>query len=172
VAAQIFSLRPGTTPEALRSALMATGRPITEPWAGLVRNRIDAVAAYQSLIGGATAPGCVQGATTLCLAGGRFKVEAAYETPTGAAGQAHVVQLTDDSGYLWFFNAANVEAVVKVLDACALGGKYWVFAGGLTNVRTTVTVTDTQTGAVKTYSNPQSTAFLPIQDTAAFATCP
>jgi hypothetical protein len=43
-----------------------------------------------------------------------------------------------------------------------------VFAGGLTNVDTTITVTDTQTGAVKTYRNPANTAFQPIQDTAAF----
>lgn len=172
VAAQILSLRPSTTPEALREALRNTGRPITEPWTGLVRNRIDAVAAYERLTGAATTGFCAPGATTLCLAGGRFKVEAIYETPTGAAGQAQMVQLTDDSGYLWFFNNTNLEAVVKVLNACALGGKYWVFAGGLTNVRTTMTVTDTQTGTVKTYTNPQSTAFLPIQDTAAFATCP
>jgi subtilisin family serine protease len=172
IAAQILSLRPGTTPDALRSALMSTGRPIAEPWTGLVRNRIDAVAAYQSLAGGATLALCVPSATTLCLAGGRFKVEATYETSVSASGQAHVVQLTDDSGYLWFFNAANVEAVVKVLNACALGGKYWVFAGGLTNVRTTFHVTDMQTGTLKTYTNPQGTAFLPIQDTAAFDTCP
>jgi hypothetical protein len=32
-------------------------------------------------------------------------------------------------------------------------------------------VTDTQTGQVKTYVNPQGTAFAPIQDTSAFA-CP
>jgi hypothetical protein len=29
-----------------------------------------------------------------------------------------------------------------------------------------------QTGAQQTYNNPQSTAFLPIQDTSAFSTCP
>ncbi len=33
-------------------------------------------------------------------------------------------------------------------------------------------MTDTQTGAVKTYDNPQGTAFRPIQDSSAFATCP
>jgi hypothetical protein len=34
------------------------------------------------------------------------------------------------------------------------------------------TVTDTATGAVKVYFNPQGAAFAPIQDTAAFSTCP
>ena len=35
-----------------------------------------------------------------------------------------------------------------------------------------LTVADTQNGTVKTYRNPINTAFAPIQDTAAFATCP
>jgi hypothetical protein len=62
--------------------------------------------------------------------------------------------------------------VVKVLNGCALGRHYWVFAGGLTNVRTVITVTDTKNGQVKTYVNRQGTAFQPIQDTSAFASCP
>lgn len=50
--------------------------------------------------------------------------------------------------------------------------RYWVFAGGLTDVQTRITVTDTRTGNIKTYLNLQGTAFQPIQDTGAFATCP
>ena len=61
--------------------------------------------------------------------------------------------------------------VVKVLNGCGVDSNYWVFAGGLTNVQVVMTVTDTQTGAVKTYTNPQGQSFLPIQDTLAFA-CP
>ena len=57
-------------------------------------------------------------------------------------------------------------------DGCGLGGHYWFFAGGLTNVKVVITVTDTQTGATRTYNNPQGQAFLPLQDTAAFSTCP
>ena len=49
---------------------------------------------------------------------------------------------------------------------------YWVFFAAGTNVEFTVTVTDTQTGTVKTYSNPLNTAAPPVQDTSAFATCP
>ena len=45
-------------------------------------------------------------------------------------------------------------------------------AGGLTDVNVVLTVTDTMTGLVRTYVNPQGTAFQPIQDTSAFATCP
>jgi len=64
------------------------------------------------------------------------------------------------------------EMVVKVLNACALNSRYWTFAGGLTDVNVILTVTDTQTGAIQTYTNPQGTPFQPIQDTNAFATCP
>jgi len=38
-------------------------------------------------------------------------------------------------------------------------------------VLTTITVTETATGAARRYDNPQSTPFRPIQDTGAFA-CP
>jgi hypothetical protein len=119
-----------------------------------------------------TTGSCVENATTLCLNNGRFRVRATFQTSTGQSGNAQVVKLTGDTGYLWFFNPSNVEAVVKVLDGCGFNNRYWVFAGGLTNVRTVIMVTDTETGATKNYVNPQNTAFQPIQDTAAFATCP
>jgi pseudomonalisin len=115
---------------------------------------------------------CVAGASTLCLNAHRFEVKATFDAGGGNAGPAQVVALTGDTGYLWFFAAANVEAVVKVLDACPLDSRYWVFAGGLTNVGVVMKVRDTQTGAVRFYVNPQSTPFQPIQDTAAFSTCP
>ncbi len=55
---------------------------------------------------------------------------------------------------------------------CDSNGRFWIFGGGLTNISVDMTVTDTQTGAVQTYTNSQGTAFAPVQDTNAFATCP
>ncbi len=73
----------------------------------------------------------------------------------------------------WFFNQNNVEIVVKVLNGCIDPfNSYWVFAAGLTNVGVDLTVTDMLHGETKAYSNPIGTAFPPIQDTAAFGTCP
>jgi energy-converting hydrogenase Eha subunit B len=115
---------------------------------------------------------CTQDATTLCLSSGRFAVTSTWRTNDGASGAGQAVRLTSDTGYFTFFSATNVEAVVKVLNACGLNQKYWVFAGGLTNVNVVITVRDTQNGTVKTYTNPANTAFQPIQDTNAFATCP
>ncbi|HUG75365.1 MAG TPA: hypothetical protein VMM81_06815, partial [Acidimicrobiia bacterium] len=93
-----------------------------------------------------------------------------WASPTGS-GRGTAVSLTDDTGYFWFFDAANVEAVIKVLDACPLNTRFWVFAGGLTDVEVEMRVTDTATGEVVTYVNPQGTAFQPIQDTSAFDSC-
>ncbi|HVR30602.1 MAG TPA: proprotein convertase P-domain-containing protein [Thermoanaerobaculia bacterium] len=116
---------------------------------------------------------CTPGPNVLCLgAGNRFRVETAFETRTGLTGVGTGVELTTDTGYFWFFNDTNVEAVVKVLNGCGINNRYWVFAGGLTDVETLLRVTDTQNGTVKMYFNPQQTPFQPIQDTSAFATCP
>jgi lysyl endopeptidase len=114
---------------------------------------------------------CTQDATTLCLNGGRFEVQVSFETDEGELGDGQAEPLTSDSGYFWFFNAANIELVVKVLDGCGSNQHFWVFSGGLTNVEVVMTVTDTETGGQKVYANPLGTAFLPLQDTSAFD-CP
>lgn len=128
----------------------------------LLRRSQPAAAAAQTTAGG----------STLKLNEGRFRVEGRWRTPQGTSGDGHGEPLTDDSGTFWFFDPDNIETVIKVLDACSVNGRFWVFAAGLTNVEVEITVTDTETGAMKTYLNPQGTAFKPIQDTGAFSACP
>lgn len=114
------------------------------------------------------AAACTPTATSLCLSGGRFSVSTQWRTSSsGGAGQA--IALTSDTGYFWFFDKSNVEVVVKVLDACSFSNQFWVFAAGLTDVDVDMTVTEVATGKKKVYHNPSGTAFLPIQDTNAFA---
>jgi hypothetical protein len=116
---------------------------------------------------------CQQGAGFLCLGGGRFQVNANWVNPDGTSGAGTAVSLTDDSGYFWFFDASNIEMVVKVLNGCAIDNAYWVFAAGLTNVEVNWQVVDTKTGASYVQVNPQGTAFAPVQATNAFPTsCP
>jgi hypothetical protein len=110
---------------------------------------------------------CVAGPTALCLNGGRFRVEIAWKDFTGRTGAGQAAPLTGDTGTFWFFDAANVEVVAKVLDGRALNGKWWFFFGALSNVDYTVTVTDTATGGARTYHNP-SGQFASVGDTAAF----
>ncbi|HYN21562.1 MAG TPA: choice-of-anchor Q domain-containing protein [Thermoanaerobaculia bacterium] len=114
---------------------------------------------------------CISGGPILCLNQSRFQVKVVWDTGS-EIGSGQGVKLTDESGFFTFFDPSNVELTVKILNACNLGGKYWVFMSGLTNVGVTVTVTDTQTGQVKTYNNPRNRTFVPVLDTSAFATCP
>lgn len=113
-------------------------------------------------------PTCTPDGVTLCLSGGRFRARATWTRPEGSSGPGHAVPLTGDTGDFWFFNSANIEVIVKVLDGCVPNGHRWVFASGLTNVLATITVTDVLTGVTKSYTNPQGIAFRPIQDTTAF----
>src|SRR5690349_16001382 len=119
-----------------------------------------ALLALLALLAGTARPAA---ADTLSLRGGRFQVAVTWKTPAGATGDGNAATLTGDSGYFWFFAPTNVELIVKVLDGCGVNQHFWVFAGGLTNVNATLTLTDTQSGTVKTYTNPQSTPFRPIQ---------
>ncbi|MDA8016759.1 MAG: spondin domain-containing protein [Thermoanaerobaculia bacterium] len=108
----------------------------------------------------------------LALLDGRFHVSAEWQTHQLERGRARAVQLQDESGYLWFFSPGNIEVVVKVLDACTFNERFWVFAGGLTDVGVELRVEDTETGQVNIYANNLGDRYQPIQDTDAFATCP
>jgi hypothetical protein len=99
-------------------------------------------------------------------------VTAHYRTQRGDVGFGHAEGITGDSGYFYFFDEGNVEVVVKVLDACQVYGKYWVFASGLTNLEVEIVVTDTANGTKKTYTNPLFVPFAPVLDLSTFATCP
>jgi plastocyanin len=115
---------------------------------------------------------CVAGAQTLCLNDGRFRAEVAWRTAsTSGRGQAVPVPSAPDSGLVYFFNAANIELLVKALDACFFD-RYWVFYAATTNVEFALVVTDTQTGRTRGYYNPLDRPAPPVQDTEAFATCP
>lgn len=130
-------------------------------------DRVESVVALSEFTPNAT---CVQDSNTICLSNDRFRVTATY-TLNSQTGNAGAVRLTGDTGYFWFFGSSNVEAVIKVIDGCPVNDRFWVFAGGLTDQQTTITVTDTTTGTTKQYTNPAGTKFAPVQDTSAFATC-
>ncbi|HVT56792.1 MAG TPA: hypothetical protein VHR45_00185 [Thermoanaerobaculia bacterium] len=115
---------------------------------------------------------CIAGPTRLCLAAGRFAVDVQWTTAGGGNGAGQARPLTGDTGTFWFFDSANLELVVKLLDGCTVNRHFWFFAGGLTDLRTVITVTDSSTGAARRYINHQGTPFAPLQDTAAFAGCP
>jgi hypothetical protein len=105
---------------------------------------------------------------TLCLSNGRFHVQVQWELPTGERGDGHPVALSGDTGTFWFFGPGNVELIVKVLDGRAVNNRFWVFYGALSDVKYTLVVTDTATGAVRAYVNPQG-QLASAADTSAFS---
>ncbi|MFL6199340.1 MAG: hypothetical protein ACJ76J_09200 [Thermoanaerobaculia bacterium] len=116
---------------------------------------------------------CVAGPTTLCLGGGRFRVEVAWKDFQGGSGPGSVVPgaASDDSGLFWFFAPDNWELLVKVLDGCAVNGHHWVFSAATTTVEYVLTVTDTQTDQAWSWRNPPGQASRAVTDTTALGGC-
>ena len=113
-------------------------------------------------------PGCTPTASRLCIQGGRFAITASWRDFQGHTGVGTAVPLAGGTtGTFWFFNAENVEVILKILDGRPVNGKFWVFYGALSNVEYTLTVTDTQTGKMKSYLNPIG-RLASVADTAAF----
>ncbi len=104
-------------------------------------------------------PSGVCGATEsrFCILEGRFAVEATWRDFQGRTGTARSGSLTDDTGYFWFFDEANVEIVVKAIDGSAYNDHFWIYYGALSNVEYTIRVTDTVTNAVREYRNSLGT---------------
>ena len=113
-----------------------------------------------------SAGSCSVSSTVLCAGYGRYSVSVEWSTG-GVAAPGNAVVITPNSSGFWFFSPDNVDLVVKVLDGRDVNGHVWVFYGSLTNVEFTLTITDTQTGSVKSYVNPQG-QLASVADTAAF----
>jgi hypothetical protein len=139
--------------------------------AGLIINETTLVTQY-----------CVPSDTVLCLddtpGDQRFKVTASFHTAQagGISGTGQAVPLaplgTLHGGLFWFFSPDNPEMLVKILNGCSTTDHFWAYISAGTNVAFTVTVEDTALANVqKTYTNPDRTPALPIQDTLALASC-
>lgn len=163
VAAQILSLRPGTSPAALRSALMTTGKPITDV-NGITRGRVEAVAAYQALVPN-TGP-CVEDTTTACLLNSRFRARVRYRNgfdnglPDTYALRKPVTGFANpnfETEFFYFNDVNNIEVLLKMLDQGNVDPQGYptiaVLFGSATPLRLEITITDTQKGVTRTYSN-------------------
>jgi CSLREA domain-containing protein len=114
-------------------------------------------------------PSCQPDENALCLGeGGRFRATARW-TVFPQSASARTVPLTLDTGAFWFFDPANLELTVKVVEGCGTNNRYWVFLSGLTDVGVQVTVEDTKTGNTWTHSHAAGTPLQARLDTNAFA---
>ncbi|MCP3995461.1 MAG: hypothetical protein GY722_10405 [bacterium] len=122
---------------------------------------------------------CSPSATDLCLPpDNRFELSVYYQTAQGGGreGDARAIPLRPlglvQGGIFAFQDPANPEMLVKVLNGCTINNHYWVFYAATTNVGFELTVTDTQAGESKVYTNPDVQPADAVTDTQAFATCP
>ena len=143
-----------------------TGSGLNNTFGG---GKVNAQAAVQSLGGGGGGGGgsanCTADANTMCLAGGRFAVQATYRDYSSNTGQGRATKLTDTSGYFYFFDATNIELVAKFVSFCSGSSGNWaIYASGLTDVEVTFKVTDTKTALHKEYTNALGHRFTTIGD--------
>jgi hypothetical protein len=123
----------------------------------------------------ARAAAAVPDGAPLSLLGGRFSVTLEARHPrTGAAVSGVVISSGDAYGV---FSLPGItgdpqfpEVVVKMVDARSFAGRFWFFHTGLTGLDYTLTVTDSATGAVRTYIG--ATPFCGTADTSAFTDSP
>ena len=110
---------------------------------------------------------CRPSATALCLGDGRFRAELFRQDRRGERGAGRAVAWSSAAGAFWFYDFANPEAVVKVVDGGAVNGSFWLFYGPLTDAEIALTVTDLESGDSRRY--PQHPGALgPFADLAAF----
>ncbi|MEM9406694.1 MAG: hypothetical protein AAGA81_11710, partial [Acidobacteriota bacterium] len=159
--------QPVLDTRAFETCEVATPRPDASRQAALDRIAAE-IEGLSAALGAAAQANCAADEEQMCLNGGRFGASIDWSTNQGTAGRGQQVTLTTDTGYFWFFEPDNVEVVVKVLDACAINGKYWVFAAGLTDVETDLQVVDSVTGAARSYTNDEGDAFSVVLDTGFF----
>jgi len=121
---------------------------------------------------------CVPDEETACLLSGRFEVKVQWTDFGSQTGPAKLMYFgsaraeSDQSAFFWFFTPTNFEMGIKMVDACVEPyNAFWVFVSGLTNVQYIVTIRDTVTEAVQTYSNPLGLLPTTEGDTQAFG-CP
>jgi hypothetical protein len=97
----------------------------------------------------------------------RFTASVTYSASNGQNGSGNLTYISSQTKGFWFFSPDNVDLVVKVVDGRSFNGHFWVFYGSLTDTQFTLTVTDTATGATKTYTNAQG-QLASVADTSAF----
>lgn len=98
--------------------------------------------------------------TILNLLSSRFQVTATFIDPiTGAQKTAQAVQLSDESGYFWFFGSTNTEISLKILNGQIINGRSWIFLASMTTVGFTVKITDLQTPPNCAFADDTSSCF-------------
>lgn len=161
-AALLLAEHPGASRDQIRRAIeqsaLDRGAPGFDAFYG--HGVVQAEAALGRLDGivATEGEGCVAAPERLCLLQNRFAVEVSWTNYQGTSGSGIARPLTSDSGLFWFFAPANLELLVKMVDGCSFNGHYWVYAAATTDVEYHLRVTESATGAYRTFDNTLGTA--------------
>jgi hypothetical protein len=102
---------------------------------------------------------CSTTSTRACVQSGRFSLEVIL---SGTGTFAPVATSSAESAVFWFYNSTNWEVVAKVLNACGINNRYWIFGAGATTTAYQVNVFDWVSGRSAGYNGA---AACPIVDT-------
>lgn len=114
---------------------------------------------------------CTPGTDVACMRDERYRVEATWwTTDDPEPRRARVVREgTNDSRLFRFFNEANWEILVKLMNGCEENRHVWVFAASTTDLASETTVTDTTAAEPpRRYRNAPGRSAPALTDTKAF----
>ncbi len=97
---------------------------------------------------------------------GRFVASLVWVTPDNTGPARVAPGASRASGAFYFFDPDNWEVLVKVLDGRAINGHWWAYASGTTDLKWTLTVTDTTTKSswvVSSAGGPEAHGFTDIK---------
>lgn len=97
---------------------------------------------------------CLASSETLCLAGDRFQARSLWRDRSGRSSPGRAGALGAAGGHFWFFDPANPELAVKVLDGRARNGHFWAFSGAVTDLEVDLHLFDVVTGAESHHLHP------------------
>ncbi len=161
-AALLLEEHPGASRDQVRRAIeesaLDRGAPGFDALYGHGVVQADAALTRLDAIVAAEGGGCVAAPELLCLLQNRFAVEVSWTNYQGMSGDGIARPLTTDSGLFWFFAPENLELLVKMVDGCAFNGHYWVYAAATTDVEYHLRITESATGAYRTFDNTLGTA--------------
>lgn len=103
---------------------------------------------------------CFATLENLCLLG-RFVVVAEFANPYlgPVLFRAGALQLTFESGYMWWLSPTVMEVPMKMVDFCTSEGRIKIFAAGLTDFYVRLVILDMITGQAIEITNPSFKVF-------------
>jgi predicted outer membrane repeat protein len=132
-------------PLASRAGLLTVGSP------GTYTLTVDGTAVASAQV---AASACTAG-PTLCLRKDRFLLSVQWRDAKGESGAATAASVAEDAGYFWVDDESAPALIVQVTDESLPdgGARFFRGAGTAGALGFTVTLTDTRTGAVRSWSS-------------------